>query len=271
MEYRQLGRCGLRVSTMTLGTMTFGGTGWASVVGQTDVEGARRQIDMAREAGVNMFDTADVYSSGLSEEILGKALGSDRDDVLIATKVRLPTGDGPNDAGLGLSRHHIMRAVYASLRRLGTDYIDLYQVHEVGRPAPFARDPASPRRPGPAGQGPLRRRLELRRLAPHEGAVDRRPARPDAVRQHAGPLLLADPRHRERDRSRHGGPRDRHPRVEPDGRRCAPGAGPRSVSRSDLGSDSVAARHNPVSKGASHGICGARRVKRYASETHLRS
>jgi aryl-alcohol dehydrogenase-like predicted oxidoreductase len=68
MAYRQLGRCGLRVSTMTLGTMTFGGTGWASVVGQTDVEGARRQINMARGAGVNLFDTADVYSSGLSED-----------------------------------------------------------------------------------------------------------------------------------------------------------------------------------------------------------
>jgi aryl-alcohol dehydrogenase-like predicted oxidoreductase len=113
---------------MTLGTMGFGGTGWASAVGQTDVEGARKQINMARDAGVNMFDTADVYSDGLSEEILGKALGPDRDEVLIATKVRLPTGEGPNDAGL--SRHHIMRSVDASLRRLGTDHIDLYQVHE---------------------------------------------------------------------------------------------------------------------------------------------
>src|SRR3954452_17257796 len=113
---------------MTLGTIAFGGTGWGSVVGQTDVEGARRQIAMARDAGVNLFDTADVYSGGLSEEILGKALGPDRDDVLIATKVRLPMGEGPNDAGL--SRHHIVRSVDASLRRLGTDHIDLYQVHE---------------------------------------------------------------------------------------------------------------------------------------------
>ena len=128
MEYRQLGRSGLRVSTMTLGTMGFGGTGWASTVGQIDVEGARKQINIARDAGVNLFDTADAYSGGLSEEILGKALGSARDEVLIATKVRLPTGEGPNDAGL--SRHHIMRSVDASLRRLGTDCIDLYQVHE---------------------------------------------------------------------------------------------------------------------------------------------
>jgi aryl-alcohol dehydrogenase-like predicted oxidoreductase len=128
MDYRQLGRSGLRVSTITLGTMGFGGTGWASAVGSLDVEGARKQIAMARDAGVNLIDTADVYSNGLSEEIVGKALGSDRDDVLLATKVRMPMGSGPNDAGL--SRHHIIRGAEASLRRLGTDWIDLYQVHE---------------------------------------------------------------------------------------------------------------------------------------------
>ncbi|HET9873518.1 MAG TPA: aldo/keto reductase [Propionibacteriaceae bacterium] len=128
MEYRQLGRSGLRVSTITLGTMGFGGTGWATPVGQIDVEGARRQIGLARDAGVNLIDTADVYSSGMSEEIIGKALGSSRDEVLLATKVRMPMGDGPNDAGL--SRHHIVRAAEASLRRLNTDYLDLYQVHE---------------------------------------------------------------------------------------------------------------------------------------------
>jgi aryl-alcohol dehydrogenase-like predicted oxidoreductase len=128
MQYRQLGRTGLRVSTFTLGTMGFGGTGWASPVGKIDVAGAREQIAIARDAGVNLIDTADVYSNGLSEEILGEALGDSRDDVLIATKVRMPMGDGPNDAGL--SRHHIIRGAEASLRRLGTDYIDLYQVHE---------------------------------------------------------------------------------------------------------------------------------------------
>ncbi len=128
MEYRQLGRSGLRVSTVTLGTMGFGGTGWASPVGHIDVDGARRQIDVCREAGVNLFDTADVYSNGLSEQILGEALGKNRDDVLIATKVRGDMGPGPNDGGL--SRYHIVRACEASLRRLGTDHIDLYQVHE---------------------------------------------------------------------------------------------------------------------------------------------
>src|SRR5450756_169360 len=128
MEYRQLGRSGLRVSTITLGTMGFGGTGWASAVGKIGVEGARRQIGLARDAGVNLIDTADVYSNGLSEEIVGQALGRDREDVLLATKVRMPMGEGPNDAGL--SRHHIICAAEASLRRLGTDHIDLYQVHE---------------------------------------------------------------------------------------------------------------------------------------------
>ena len=130
VHYRQLGSSGLRVSTLTLGTMGFGGTGWASPVGNLDVEAARRQIGLARDAGVNLFDTADVYSAGLSEEILGTALGSDRDEVLIATKVRMQVGDadGPND--LGLSRHHIVAGAEASLRRLGTDHIDLYQAHE---------------------------------------------------------------------------------------------------------------------------------------------
>src|SRR4051794_34352350 len=128
MQYRQLGRTGLRVSTFTLGTMGFGGTGWATAVGKIGVEGAREEIAIAREAGVNLIDTADVYSAGLSEEILGEAIGSSREDWLIATKVRMPMGEGPNDAGL--SRHHIIRGAEASLRRLGTDWIDLYQVHE---------------------------------------------------------------------------------------------------------------------------------------------
>src|SRR3954447_7991004 len=128
MEYRQLGRSGLRVSTITLGTMGFGGTGWATAVGRIDVEGARHQIALARDAGVNLFDTADVYSAGLSEQILGDALGKDRDDVLIATKVRGDMGPGPNNGGL--SRYHVLRACEASLRRLNTDHIDLYQVHE---------------------------------------------------------------------------------------------------------------------------------------------
>src|SRR5215213_6395477 len=128
MDYRQLGHSGLRVSSLTLGTMTFGGRDKFANVGTTDVEGATRQIDMCLDAGINLIDTADVYSGGLSEEIVGRALRGRRDRVLLATKARMPMGDGPNDAGL--SRHHLIRACEASLRRLGTDYIDLYQVHE---------------------------------------------------------------------------------------------------------------------------------------------
>jgi aryl-alcohol dehydrogenase-like predicted oxidoreductase len=128
MQYRQLGRSGLRVSTLTLGTMTFGGQGNFAKVGNTGVEGARRQVDMALDAGVNLIDTADVYSSGVSEEIVGEVLEGRRDQVLIATKARMNMGPGANDAGL--SRAHLIRSVENSLRRLRTDYIDLYQVHE---------------------------------------------------------------------------------------------------------------------------------------------
>ncbi len=128
MEYRQLGRSGLRVSSLTLGTMTFGGRGQFRDVGQTDLDGARRQIDMALDVGVNIIDTADVYSDGMAEEIVGKALVGRRDRLLLASKARFPMGAGPNDAGL--SRHHLIEACEASLRRMRTDHIDLYQVHE---------------------------------------------------------------------------------------------------------------------------------------------
>jgi aryl-alcohol dehydrogenase-like predicted oxidoreductase len=128
MKYRQLGRSGLRVSELTLGTMTIGGKGNFRNVGSTDLEGARRQIDIALDAGVNVVDTADIYSTGASEEIVGQALAGRRERVLLTTKARFPMGPGPNDAGL--SRAHLIAACEASLRRLQTDYIDLYQVHE---------------------------------------------------------------------------------------------------------------------------------------------
>ncbi len=128
MEYRALGRSGLMVSVLTMGTMTFGGKGGFANVGSTDVADARRQVDQCLDAGVNLIDTADVYSEGASEEIVGQVLQGRREDVLVATKVRFPMGPGPNDAGL--SRHHIVEGCEASLRRLRTDRIDLYQVHE---------------------------------------------------------------------------------------------------------------------------------------------
>jgi aryl-alcohol dehydrogenase-like predicted oxidoreductase len=129
MEYRQLGRSGLKVSVLTMGTMTMGGQGKFAQVGNVGLDEARRQIDQCLDAGVNLIDTANVYSTGASESIIGEALGGQRrNGVLLATKARFPMGDGPNDRGL--SRHHLIRECEASLRRLRTDVIDLYQVHE---------------------------------------------------------------------------------------------------------------------------------------------
>ena len=128
MDYRQLGRSGLKVSALTLGTMTFGGRSVFAKVGSTDARSAARQLDLCLDAGVNLVDTANVYSEGVSEEIVGEIVRGRRDRVLLATKARMAMGDGPNDAGL--SRHHLIAQCEASLRRLATDYIDLYQVHE---------------------------------------------------------------------------------------------------------------------------------------------
>jgi len=129
MEYRLLGRSGLKISTVTMGTMTFGGVGWAKQVGGLGVSEAKRLVDICLDAGVNLIDTADVYSSGLCEEIIGEILGGKRKDgVLLATKARFRMGEGPND--VGSSRHHLIASCEASLRRMKTDVIDLYQLHE---------------------------------------------------------------------------------------------------------------------------------------------
>ena len=129
MEYRLLGRSGLKISTLTMGTMTMGGKSWASMVGSQGVSEATRLIDMCIDAGVNLLDTANAYSTGVSEEIIGDVLGGKRKNgVLLATKARFPMGSGPNDSGL--SRSHLISECEASLKRLKTDVIDLYQVHE---------------------------------------------------------------------------------------------------------------------------------------------
>jgi aryl-alcohol dehydrogenase-like predicted oxidoreductase len=129
MEYRQLGNSGLKISAMTLGTMTMGGQAGFSKVGNVGLADTRRMIDLALDAGVNLIDTANVYSAGASEEIIGEALGGKRKNgLLLATKARFPMGEGPNDRGL--SRWHLIRECEASLRRLRTDVIDLYQVHQ---------------------------------------------------------------------------------------------------------------------------------------------
>ena len=128
MEYRFVGKSGLQVSELSFGTMTFGGADIFRYIGSTQLAEARRFVDIALEAGVNLFDTADAYSSGLSEEILGQAIGKERrSKVVIATKGFMRTGPGVHD--VGLSKLHLIQACEASLKRLNTDYIDLYQVH----------------------------------------------------------------------------------------------------------------------------------------------
>ena len=128
MEYRQLGASGFKVPVLSLGTGTFGGgTEFFKAWGSSDVAEARRLVDICLEAGLNMFDSADSYSAGMAEEILGAALQGRRDQVIISTKGSFRRGTGPND--IGSSRYNLTRAVEASLRRLGTDYIDLYQLH----------------------------------------------------------------------------------------------------------------------------------------------
>lgn len=128
MEYRTLGRSGLKVSVLTMGTFTFGGAGPFAMVGSQGVAEARRLVDLCIDAGVNTFDTANMYSSGLSEEILGEVLEGRRDNLVITSKARMPTGPGPNDEGT--SRHHLIRECERSLKRLRTDHIDIYYMHE---------------------------------------------------------------------------------------------------------------------------------------------
>ena len=137
MKYKSLGNTGLYVSELTLGTMTFDkeGGSYSAMIGATGQELATKMVNLSLDAGINIFDTANVYSSGESEIMLGKALGDKRKDVLIATKLFNAISRGPND--LGTSRLAIMREVEASLKRLGTDYIDLYQVHSFDSTTPL--------------------------------------------------------------------------------------------------------------------------------------
>lgn len=135
MEYRNLGASGLKVPALSFGAGTFGGSGpLFGAWGDTDAKQARRLVGVCLDAGVTLFDTADVYSNGASEQVLGEALKGRRDQVLISTKTALPMGDGPNDAGT--SRSRLIRTVEDALRRLGTDYIDLLQLHafDAGTP-----------------------------------------------------------------------------------------------------------------------------------------
>lgn len=138
MKYNLLGNTGLKVSALCLGTMTFGGKGWAKLIGSLGQQAVDDIVKRSLDAGINFIDTANVYSEGLSEELTGQSirnLGLHRDDLVIATKVRGAMGQGPNDSGL--TRKHILRQAEASLKRLNIDYIDLYQIHSFDPLTPF--------------------------------------------------------------------------------------------------------------------------------------
>ena len=170
MEFRQLGYSGLQVPIISFGTGTFGGSNeFFKAWGSSDVAEATRLVDICLEAGVNLFDTADIYSYGAAEEILGKAIAGRRNQVLIATKATFAMDDGPND--VGSSRYHLIESCEASLRRLGTDHIDIYHMHAFDALTPveetlYALDTLVRSR-----QGPLHRLLQFLRLAPDEVAL----------------------------------------------------------------------------------------------------
>lgn len=128
MEYRILGRSGLKISALSMGTFSFGGEGDFAMVAKQGVQEARRLVDACIDGGINLFDTANMYSLGRAEEILGEVLKGKRDQVLISSKVRMRIGDGPNDEGV--SRYHLIRECERSLKRLRTDHIDIYFMHE---------------------------------------------------------------------------------------------------------------------------------------------
>ena len=214
MHQRPLGRTGVSVCKLCLGAMMFGS--W----GNPDHDESIRIIHAALDAGINFVDTADVYGAGESEEIVGKALaGGRRDNVVLATKFFSPMGEDANRRGR--SRRWIIQAVEDSLRRLNTDWIDLYQVH---RPRPghrHRRDAVGAHRPRPPGQGPLHRPLHVPGQPDRRGAVDRSGPPPAALRHRAARLL--DPRARHRSRRPAHLPAPRHGRdvLQPAHRRLA--------------------------------------------------
>ena len=206
MQYVNLGSTGLKVSRICLGTMTYGSKKWREWI--LEEEESKPYFRRALEAGINFFDTADVYSLGVSEEIPGRALkefGPSRDKVVIATKVFNAMGDDPNQHGL--SRKHILHSIDDSLRRLGTDYVDLYQIHRFDYETPIEETLEALDDIVRAGQGALHRRLVHVCLAVSANAACVGHARPQPLRYHAEPLQPGLSRRRARDDSALPGPR----------------------------------------------------------------
>ena len=186
MEYKSLGSTGMKVSQLCLGAMMFGAGG------NRDRDESISIINTALDSGINFIDTADVYSGGESELIVGKAIAWRRDDIVLATKVHFPMGAGPNEGGN--SRRWILRACEDSLRRLNTDYIDLYQIH---RPDPSVDidETLGAQRPRSPGEGSLSWEFQVPAFGHRRGAVDRGAPPSRAVRVRAAPVLDARSRH----------------------------------------------------------------------------
>ena len=233
MKYTTLGRTGVTVSRLCLGCMSYGSSSWRPWILDGE-EAARPFFRAAAEAGINFFDTADGYSLGRSEEITGKMLKefTRREEVVLATKVFFPMGKGPNTKGL--SKKHVVEGCEASLRRLGVDTIDLYQIHRFDPETPLEETLAAMDLLVAAGEGPLHRGQLRPGLEADEGARTRRPPRLPALRLDAEPLQPRLPRGGARDAAtlRRGGDR-RHPLVAPRARpprrdaARAPTTGPR--------------------------------------------
>ncbi len=221
MDYRSLGRTGIQVSPLCLGAMMFGS------FGEPDHDKSIAIIHAALDAGINFIDTADAYSQGESEVIVGKALaGGKRDDVVLATKVNIqmgvPVGSPPGTTGdpnkRGNSRRWIVTEVENSLRRLNTDWIDLYQIHRPDPAHRHRRDPRSTHRFAAAGQDPRLRVVDVSRPPDGPGAVGERAPRSRPVRHRAAALFAAGPRDRGRRSAGGAGVRDGRAAVEPAGR-----------------------------------------------------
>ncbi|MFB9329200.1 aldo/keto reductase [Paenibacillus aurantiacus] len=193
MQYTALGRSGLLVSRLAFGAMTFGSGNNPSVY-KVDHEGAKQLIDRALDAGINFFDTADGYADGQSEEMLGQLLGSRRHSTVIATKAGFR--NGPSLVQAGLSRKHLFAACEASLKRLNTDYIDLYVVHKTDPYTPLEETLEALNRSRARRQNPLYRLFELAGLAGRPSGDDPARARVGSIHQRSALLLARRPRHR---------------------------------------------------------------------------
>ena len=193
MEYRQLGNSGLKVPVLSFGTGTFGGANeFFKAWGSSDVAEASRLVDICLDAGVNLFDTADIYSDGMSEEILGKAIAGKRNRLLISTKATFRMGEGPND--LGSSRYHLVRSCENSLRRMGIETIDIYHMHGFDALTPVEETLKTLDTLVGKRKGALHRLFQFFRLAPDEIADGFRTLRLVAVCRPPGVLLASWPR-----------------------------------------------------------------------------